>query len=1520
MKRIIILTGLLWIIAWKLYGQSSYNLNENRSWISSSTYNMNEQLTAAGVTYFNEQGKIIQTHNLDVKTGKIWASEVRYDEFGRPAFSTLSAPIGNNYGYKTNFIKKSNGGLFSQSDLYGLTSSQSSVGIGGYTNTLGWYYSNNNTAEPYQDITAYPYNRIIYSTLNPGSELRNLGGQKVRRTNSSPEEWVQSFSFTLPLAQELYYAFGTGYFTPRTAVNTNSGITVTPFYIMGTKQVVRDVHGVESVTFTDSDGRVLATARSGNEDNSNRKKYKVLSPIGEQGYVDIHIPVGCGGNVFFRGAPAARFKIYDLVADSPVSGKGNVSGSTYLSPGIYRIEEITDDPFHFNKHPYATILGNNLQLLDNNYNVGVEYFVNYYDYSLNFYDKAGQLSKSIQPLGFDGRLDLSTSRTHTLATTFTYNSLGHLLQTSSPDEGQVTYQYRQDGQLRFSQSSKQMRENEYSYTNYDALARPVENGVVGGDFATADPDVASFSGSRTEQLFTMYDEYDPSLSNYVHYNLGLNSSTNYKQRFLSGRVSKVWTQNPKTTTTWYSYDVNGRVEWMVQHVEGLGTKTIDYEYDQATGLVAKVWYQKHDNASDRFIHRYSYDLKGHLTRVETSTDNRGYTEQASYEYYETGELKRTVLAENAQGIDYVYNLNGQLKAINHPSRNRNLDPGNDGNNAVASDLFGMALDYYNGDYQRINTPRPVTSTNTGLNQFNGNIKAARWSNSSIAGGSQAGQVYSYNKNNWLQRADFGTAQNTGAIATGTDYQIAGIDYDANGNIRSLTRNKNRFNGNNTMDALTYNYNFYKRNQLTDVKDAVTITTNADDLKSQPDNNYLYNSIGQMEVNKQDKAIYQYNAAGLVTSISRIVNPTENTGLATKKPYTLFQDNFDEFTTPFWSINISLLKNYNWELLTPFSSMTHELGRDMNLERDCFVALEMPIARLVLDNNVKNATIQAGVKKLFDVIPSKVHTFSVDIIRRKSTGSSKGSGGKEVNSKESGNTKIGLKGIVNEGPGLGEPGTGEPGTGNPGEEIPQYPILIRVKTTAGEVIASKIIEPSSNFNSCNEMFLRQTAELEYTAPAEEAELIIEIINAQELAVADFYIDNVRNSVMAAPTVDFFYDDRGFRVRKEAYAGAYKEITYYVRDATGNPMSIITQPGGRAMNTEENPIYGEGRIGMYNRQSSSSLYELKDHLGNVRATFIKSGNAMATINGATDYYPGGMPMPNRQITAGAPYRYGYQGEFAETDQETGLPAFELRLYDPKINRWTTIDPYRQHPSPYMSMGNNWTNNIDPDGGYDFVRDPNGNIRWDNNVNSQEDACKGCTWLGTSLTFVFNSFIDDERWDGPMLDIPAGDKLTTYISIAATENAEGEMVNITAIHESVVGWTPIGTARNYYPGEGGDKHLFATLNESSNGTLDNFYLTFENHASVSEVEEYGMNYMGYKIVDVAQRLHLRINDGFLSVDAYTNVFPSATLDVQGFRLLHYKEPSFVETHKAPFYGYVGTTPIRDYSYYPIKFYKRN
>ncbi|GAB4519415.1 MAG: hypothetical protein Tsb004_30460 [Allomuricauda sp.] len=112
---------------------------------------------------------------------------------------------------------------------------------------------------------------------------------------------------------------------------------------------------------------------------------------------------------------------------------------------------------------------------------------------------------------------------------------------------------------------------------------------------------------------------------------------------------------------------------------------------------------------------------------------------------------------------------------------------------------------------------------------------------------------------------------------------------------------------------------------------------------------------------------------------------------------------------------------------------------------------------------------------------------------------------------------------------------------------------------------------------------------------------------------------------------------------------------------------------------------------------------DHLGNVRAVFTKT-NDDANLEGYTDYYPFGMPMPGRTLSGAEGYRYAFQGQ--EKDPETGKEAFQLRIWDGRIGRWLSPDPYGQFNSPYLGMGNNPILANDPNGGF-ICHDPDGNV---------------------------------------------------------------------------------------------------------------------------------------------------------------------------------------------------------------------
>jgi hypothetical protein len=167
--------------------------------------------------------------------------------------------------------------------------------------------------------------------------------------------------------------------------------------------------------------------------------------------------------------------------------------------------------------------------------------------------------------------------------------------------------------------------------------------------------------------------------------------------FLKGAVSHTSNAN---STTWYNYDDQGRVTWIVKLINGLaGYKTVDYTYNDQ-GNVTRVDYQK-GTSSERFVHYYAYDADGRLINVQTSRDDINKVQQAAYYYYLHGPLKRTELGEHLQGIDYVYTPQGWLKSINSPAGDPTKDPNQDGvTNSFAKDAFGLQLEYFNGDYSR----------------------------------------------------------------------------------------------------------------------------------------------------------------------------------------------------------------------------------------------------------------------------------------------------------------------------------------------------------------------------------------------------------------------------------------------------------------------------------------------------------------------------------------------------------------------------------------------------------------------------------------------------------------------------------------------------------------------------------------------------------------------------------------------------------------------------------------------------
>ncbi len=230
------------------------------------------------------------------------------------------------------------------------------------------------------------------------------------------------------------------------------------------------------------------------------------------------------------------------------------------------------------------------------------------------------------------------------------------------------------------------------------------------------------------------------------------------------------------------------------------------------------------------------------------------------------------------------------------------------------------------------------------------------------------------------------------------------------------------------------------------------------------------------------------------------------------------------------------------------------------------------------------------------------------------------------------------------------------------------------------------------------------------------------------------------------IDYKYDPSGNRVGKTAYMYVHPDynakLNWYVRDAQGNVMAVYEsylRPGWSpdSLMLVEHHMYGSSRLGIIQRgqnmdslkvnpinanlvgntylfQSTrgEKLYELSNHLGNVLVTIsdkrygVDDGNDghydyyLADVMNANDYYPFGMLMPGRKYSASDVYRYGFNGKENdnEVNGEGNQQDYGMRVYDPRIGRFLSVDPLTQsYPwyTPYQFAGNSPLFAVDLDG---------------------------------------------------------------------------------------------------------------------------------------------------------------------------------------------------------------------------------
>lgn len=330
------------------------------------------------------------------------------------------------------------------------------------------------------------------------------------------------------------------------------------------------------------------------------------------------------------------------------------------------------------------------------------------------YDDLGNLRHVIQP---EGVVALNSASNNLYAGTilddfvfsYEYDKRRRVIQKQVPGADPVALLYNKRDQVVLTQDGKQATNDEWSYTKYDDLGRPIETGLLSdtsslSTLQTAIDNAALYetpennatyhhysnnayptASSRTIHSITYYDNYNFDRAGGDDYSYSQDANLPIQTPFLRtrGRVTGVKTRvlNGNSTTTrpdWLMtvtfYDVYGReIQTQTENHLG-GDDVISNVYDFAGNMLTSR--QVHDDGTDdvAVLKDYDYDHRGRLLSITQQTALNGTAGAeimtVKQEYDGLGQMITKKLhgtdhcSPFLQTVDYKYNIRGWLTDIN----------------------------------------------------------------------------------------------------------------------------------------------------------------------------------------------------------------------------------------------------------------------------------------------------------------------------------------------------------------------------------------------------------------------------------------------------------------------------------------------------------------------------------------------------------------------------------------------------------------------------------------------------------------------------------------------------------------------------------------------------------------------------------------------------------------------------------------------------------------------------------------
>jgi len=428
---------------------------------------------------------------------------------------------------------------------------------------------------------------------------------------------------------------------------------------------------------------------------------------------------------------------------------------------------------------------------------------------------------------------------------YSYDSYGRQYSRSTPDAGLTKYLYDQNSNLKYSQDAAQQTRgnNIFTFRNYDALNRILSIGEtqIGNsypDFDNIDPENPPELDSPFGTDMFVINIYDtilnPSFSNFSSNKPSdFNTVTNYTKGKLVATAYRT-----RLTDNWnykyYRYDARGNAMKMWSYVDGLGWKSIIYQYNSQN---QNTYFDYQPNQTDGKQFKFGYDEAGRLIESAFYTGSWTPTPEEDDGPNSFYNLNRYTYNANSQIATHGHNGNASMITFTYTNRNwvnwTSHSPGQ---------IFRYVLFYNpNGNIRY----QDLQGSYSGNFAVTGNRKS----------------VFIYDKSNRLLKANM--------INTADSNSFDVINsYDNDGNLLSMKRYGSN---NNVVDNFNYNY-YSATNRLQKVngtKNQYTYDNNgnltSDELNKNLDITYDYRNLMLENTNKLSqftfKTKYWYDEAG-----------------------------------------------------------------------------------------------------------------------------------------------------------------------------------------------------------------------------------------------------------------------------------------------------------------------------------------------------------------------------------------------------------------------------------------------------------------------------------------------------------------------------------------------------------------------------------------------------------------------------------------------------------------------------------